>query len=194
MLGQCTNYLRSRLEGQEKWERTSNKRDLLELLKIVESLSQKYGEETDYRHVAYRTLLRRVMLFHQGGPSNSKYKQRFKEHIKVLEAYNGGFLFVNSSGATARKIKLLGLDAESADSVENAHTSARGKYLATAFLLSLDRRRYGELILSWKKGYAKQQLNYPKTLTDMYELMVAFDSTRETPVAGGATEVYISGT
>ena len=41
VIGQCTNYLRSRIEGQEKWERTSNERDLLELLKSVKSLSQK---------------------------------------------------------------------------------------------------------------------------------------------------------
>ena len=32
VLGQCTDYLRSRLEGQEKWETTSNERDLLGLL------------------------------------------------------------------------------------------------------------------------------------------------------------------
>ena len=41
VIGQCTNYLRSRIEGQEKWERTSNERDLLELLKSVKYLSQK---------------------------------------------------------------------------------------------------------------------------------------------------------
>ena len=41
-----------------------------------------------------------------------EYKQRFKEHIDVLEAYNGGVLFSNSPGAMAREIAILGLDAE----------------------------------------------------------------------------------
>ena len=63
MLGQCTNYLRSRLEGQEKWETMSNKWDLLGLLKIVNSLSHKYDKDTEYYHVAYHTLLRHFMLF-----------------------------------------------------------------------------------------------------------------------------------
>ena len=85
-----------------------------------------------------------------------EYKQRFKEQIEVLEAYNGGVLFGNSSGETARKIKLLGLDVESVDEVEKAQTSARGEYLATAFLISSDRRRYGELILSLENDYAMQ--------------------------------------
>ena len=55
VLGQCTDYLRSCLERQEKWERMSNEQDLLGLLKIVKSLSHKYNEETEYHHVAYHT-------------------------------------------------------------------------------------------------------------------------------------------
>ena len=46
VIGQCTNYLRSRLEGQEKWEMMSNERNLLELLKIVKSLLHRYDEDT----------------------------------------------------------------------------------------------------------------------------------------------------
>ena len=85
VLGQCTNYLWSRLEGQGKWEMASNKRDLIELLKSVKSLLYKYNKDTDYHHVAYHTLLRCFMLFSQRDSSNSEYKQRFKEQIEVLE-------------------------------------------------------------------------------------------------------------
>ena len=63
--------------------------------------------------------------------------------------------------------------------------SARVKYLATAFLLRSDRCRYGELILSLKNDYVKQQKKYPKTLTDIYGLMVVFETTRSTLVSGG---------
>ena len=90
VLGQCTEYLRSRLEGQEKWETTSNERDLLGLLKSVKSLSHKYDKETEYHHVGYHTLLRHFMLFRQGDYINLEYKQCFKGNIDVLEAYNGG--------------------------------------------------------------------------------------------------------
>ena len=60
--------------------------------------------------------------------------------------------------------------------------------MATAFLLSLGRRRYGELILSLNNDYAKQQQNHPKTLTDMYGPMVAFEPARPTAVSGGPNE------
>ena len=89
VLGQCMGYLQSRLEGQKKWETTSNEWDLLRLMKSINSLLHSYNEDTEYHHVAYHTLLRHLMMFQQGYYSNLEYKQRFKEQIKVLEAYNG---------------------------------------------------------------------------------------------------------
>ena len=46
VLGQCTDYLRSCLGGQERWEKMSNKQDLLELIKSIKSLSHKYDKDT----------------------------------------------------------------------------------------------------------------------------------------------------
>ena len=45
---------------------------------------------------------------------------------------------------------ILGMDAETECDVEKDQILARGKYLATVYLLRLDRRRYEELILSKK--------------------------------------------
>ena len=125
------------------------------------------------------------MLFQKGDYSHSEPKQNFKEHIEVLEAYNGGVLFGNSPGATALEIAMLVLKVKTKGDAEKAQVSERRKYLTPAFLPILDRLRYRELILSLKNDYTKQQKNYPKTLTDMYRLIVAFDPTRATPVSGG---------
>ena len=54
----------------------------------------------------------------------------------MLEAYNWGVLFGNSPGATSRDIVTLGLDAETAGGVDKSQVLARGKYLATALMLS----------------------------------------------------------
>ena len=156
-LGQCNDFLQSRLEGQEKWEKTSNERDLLGLLKSVKSLSHKYDKDTEYHRVAYHTLLRQFMIFWQGDYSNLEYKQRFKEQMEVLEAHNRGFLFGHSPGATAREIAMLGMNTETKGDVEKVQVLARGEYLATAFLLRSDRHWYGELILLLKNDYVKQQ-------------------------------------
>ena len=44
----------------------------------------------EYHHIEYHTFLHRFIIFRQGDYSNSEYKQKFKEHIEVLEAYNRG--------------------------------------------------------------------------------------------------------
>ena len=128
------------------------------------------------------------MLFWKGDYINLEYTQRLKEHIEVLEAYNGGVLFSNSTVDTSQKIAKIVRDAEINWDMGKAQVSTRGKYLTTAFLISSDRHRYSEMILLLKNYYAKQQKNYPKTLTDMHGLMVAFKSTRPTPVSGGRNE------
>ena len=88
VIGQCTKYLQSRLEGQEKMEMTSNEQDLLDLLKIVKSLLHKHDKDTDYHHVVYHTIFCCFMIFRQGDSINLEYKQSFKEHIEMLESYN----------------------------------------------------------------------------------------------------------
>ena len=106
----------------------------------------------------------------------------------MLEAYNEEVLFGNSPGATVQEIALLGLNDETAVDTEKVQILVRGKYLETAFLLSLDRTQYGELNLSFKDNYAKQHKNYPRISTNVYRLIVAFDPMGVTPVAGGCNE------
>ena len=89
----------------------------------------------------------------------------------MLEAYNGGVLFGNIPGATSQEIMILGLDTKTEGKVKKAHISVRGEYLATAFLLISDRLQYGKLILPLENDHAKQQRNYPRTLTYMYGQM-----------------------
>ena len=38
VLGKCTDYLRLRIKGQDKWEATSNERDLIGILKSIKFL------------------------------------------------------------------------------------------------------------------------------------------------------------
>ena len=84
---------------------------------------------------------------------------------------------------------ILKLNAETKGNVEKTQISARGEYMETVFFLSLDRRRHGELIISLMKDYYKQQRKYPINITTMYGLMVEFEPTKATPVAGGRNEV-----
>ena len=93
-------------------------------------------------------------------------------------------MFGKTPRATDRDIKLLELDTNSKDNSKKAQTLEKGKCLATAFLLFPDRRQNGELILTLKNDYTKQQRNYSKTLTYIYGLMVNFYPTSVAVVTG----------
>ena len=67
-----------------------------------------------------------------------------------MEAYKEGVVFGNSLGDTAQDIAMLGLNVETEGDVKKLQVSARGKYLAILFLISLDRRQCRELILLLK--------------------------------------------
>ena len=84
------------------------------------------------------------MPFWQVDYNNSEYKKQFKEQIEVLKAYNEGVLFGNILGATAREISMLGLNAKTEGGLYKSQVSARGKYLATTFLLDSVQDSYEE--------------------------------------------------
>ena len=46
VLGQRTKYLRSQIEGRDKWEEKSNKRNLLDIIKSIKYLLHKYDKDT----------------------------------------------------------------------------------------------------------------------------------------------------
>ena len=69
------------------------------------------------------------MLFRQEEYINLEYNQRFKEQIEVLKAYNGGVIFGNSPGETARDIATLGLDAEIEGDVKKSASVRKKKIL-----------------------------------------------------------------
>ena len=103
----------------------------------------------------------------------------------MLEAYNGGGPIWEQPGSDGKEDRNTGTGRGYQRGRRKNVSVGNGKYLATTFLLSSYRRRYGELILSLQNDYAKQQKNYPKTRTDMYGLMVAFEPTRAPAVSGG---------
>ena len=161
-----------------------NEHNLLAIISSIKSLAHKYDKETEFHHVAYHKLVLRFILFWKGYSSNAEYKWRFREQLEFIETYNRGTPFGNSLVATAREVKVLVLDPDAREYDYKARVVAQLNYLTVAFPLSSDQSRYGELISSLKKNYAMKQKNYPKTATEIYALMVAFEPTRVVPVSG----------
>ena len=53
-----------------------------------------------------------------------------------------------------------------------AQKYARKQYLACAFLLGSDRRRYGKLLENLENEFTQKTDKWPKTITDAYSLLL----------------------
>jgi hypothetical protein len=144
--GQCTDALRAKLEVRGDYLRMKVDYDAIELLKsikdcVFKSSSQKYG------HHARHEALGKFANLHQDKNNNSQeYYQRYKNQVEVAE-HCGVDIGVHSE-AIEERLQEMGLTMASATpyQVKVAKEVSREEYLACAFLLGADRKRYGKLM------------------------------------------------
>jgi hypothetical protein len=104
------------------------------------------------------------------------YLEKFQNSVKVIEhcgrdlGIDNGLIdatFATANPAVRRR------DTAAPETVEAAKKYAREQYLACAFLLGSDRKRYGKLLENLKNDYTQQKNDkWPKTITDAYSLLI----------------------
>jgi hypothetical protein len=97
--------------------------------------------------------------------STQAHLEKFKNLIEVVEHCGGSFL---EEGLVQ---DALG-DKTIADLTAGEIEKARDLYLATAFVLSADRGRYGKLIEDLENNFVQGTNKYPKTLEDAYNILM----------------------
>jgi hypothetical protein len=111
--------------------------------------------------------------------TNAHFLEKFHTNASILEQY-GGDVDIDAAAIDAELVEVgvvdvdvdveVGLTTEVGKVV--AHTEAKEKYLAVAFLSASDKSRYGKLFEDLENDFTKGTNNYPKTLTSAYNLMV----------------------
>jgi hypothetical protein len=147
--------------------------DAIELLKsikdcVFKASSQKYGH-----HARHSKALRKFANFHQDKNNNSQeYYQRYKNQVEVAE-HCGVDIGVDLE-VIEETLQELGLTMASStpDQVKVAKEVSREEYLACAFLLGADRKRYGKLMEDTENVYIQKDDKYPKTLVEAYNLLI----------------------
>jgi hypothetical protein len=92
--------------------------------------------------------------------------------VEVAEHY-GVDIGVHAE-AIEETLQEMGLTMASAtpDQVKVAKEVSREEYLACAFLLGADRKRYGKLMEDTENAYIQKDDKYPKTLVEAYNLLI----------------------
>jgi hypothetical protein len=169
--GQCTDIMRSKLEGLDRFEKISSDGDGLELLKAIKEIVYQFQSQKYLPHSLHESKQRFYQCTQGKYLTAAQYLEKFQNIVDVIEQ-TGGSVGVDP-GIESALITEKGMDATkmSADEVEENKKDAQGRYLAVAFLLGADRNRYGKMVEDLENDFLQGQNNYPRTLTAAYHLL-----------------------
>jgi hypothetical protein len=169
--GQCTEVLRAKLKARSDYSALSQAYDTIALLKAIKDSIFKFASQKYVHHGLHESIRRFYVLTQDKNMTCPTYLQRFNNHVDVVN-HCGGDLGVHSS----RVVEILSRNGTSVNPSDpqllSAQTEAQDEYLATAFLLSSDRKGFGKLIEDLENDFIRGVDKYPKTLVAAYNLLV----------------------
>ena len=171
--GQCSDGMRAEIEANHAYEEMKNKLDTIGLLKAIRGVTHSFKAQVNALqslHIAKRTFYH----LHQGNDSVPMYYEKFKTAVEVVKEMNGSL--GRDMGMTLYHLQKNNLTWEGATMKEKELASDQGHegYMATAFILGSDRRRYGRYIEDLQNDFLQGQDNYPASLVSAYNILLGW--------------------
>ena len=169
--GQCSDTIRTRLQALDAYEDMHSTSDGLQLLIAIKDLMFNVQEQK-YVPLSIHLAKRHFFLLSQGRNTIGEYHDQFKNQTDVLEHIGAG---IGDDEAIMKQVlRSQGIDVDEATEAqeEAAETEGTQWYLALAFLMGSDRSRFGRLLEKLENDFTAGNNNYPKTLTDAYNMLL----------------------
>ena len=169
--GQCSDTMRTRLQALDSYEEMHSASDGLQLLIAIKDLMFNVQEQK-YVPLSIHLAKRHFFLLSLGRNTVGEYYDQFKNQTDVLEHIGAGI--GNDEAIRKQVLHSQGIDIDEATEAqeEAAETEGTQWYLALAFLMGSDRSRFGRLLEKLKNDFTAGNDNYPKTLTDAYNMLL----------------------
>ena len=170
--GQCTDYMRQKLEAKENYETFNDAQDPFGLLKEIKSITFKFEEHRYIYHSLYESY-RMFYAFRQTQEmGNTEYLEQFKNLVDVLEQHGGSL---------GHDVTLLdqddeyGNEEEPSSAVLNAAKArCRNRFLGYTLIYKSDNERYSKLKEELQNDYMKGSDNYPETLVEAFHMLTNY--------------------
>ena len=157
--GQCNELLKSKLKTSANWETVSSQYDMLGLLDAIKTIINKF-EDQKCLPLSLHHAKRNFYAFRQGNLQNTDYLDRFMNLVDMAESYDAK-LYDQAMFKIAQDSTVYNTTAEANiqdEKIKTIETTAREIYLACAFVINSDLRKYGRLIEELEKS--KHQLTF----------------------------------
>ena len=169
--GQCSDTIRTRIQALDMYKDMHMASDNLQLLIAIKDLMFNVQEQ---KHVPLSIHLakRQFSLLSQGRNTVGEYYEQFKNQTNVLTHIRAGI--GDDEAIMNQVLQSQGIDINDASDVqqETAETEGIQWYLALAFLMGSDRSCFGRLLEKLENDFTAGNDNYPKTLTDAYNMLL----------------------
>lgn len=168
VIGQCTEAMKSRLESDNSYVTISKNSDIIKLLKLIRNSTYKY-ESQRYTFAAIHTSMKSFYHLFQ------RYHDLVDKH---LETFSNQHNVTLHCGATIRIFDSLydyilvknGVAPSSADETEKENASMEA-YKAIAFLCTLNKDHYQDMLDELVNLFLKGRYDYPKSLVVTHKLV-----------------------
>lgn len=181
VLSQCSETLRTKLEGETSYKNLATASDGIGLIKLIKTMLFNF-QNNEHLAAAIHAAKRRFYTFSQQKLTCREYFERFKNIVEVIES-NGARIgdddHLMQSYLTEKYLNFVPpVTIANAPRVvlTVAWKAAKEQYLATAFLLGADRNRYGLLIQDIKNQYLQGVDKYLKTPIEAYHLLTRWSN------------------
>jgi hypothetical protein len=189
VLGQCSEIMRTKVESVPEYADLHGRMDVIELLKTIQKICYNFETQKYMPHAVHEAVRRFYLLRQDTSMTCGAYLEKFKSTVDVLETCGGT---VGESEimiqAAAEDFADGVVDMEAASDADMASYAevSRQRYLATAFILGADRKRYRKMIQGLENDYLQGQDKYPRNLTAAYHLLLHWK--HDLPQAGGRSD------
>ena len=160
--------------ASHSYETTEDVSDAIGLLKTTKSIMFNFQGQI-YCPQALRDAKRRFYNLTQDRYITCQaYLEKFQNSVKVIK-HCGGDLGIDTGlidAAFATANPAVTRDTAAPETLIAVQKYAREQYLACAFLLGSDRKRYGKLLKNLENRFTQKTDKWPKTITDAYSLLL----------------------
>ena len=169
--GQCLDTIRTRLQALETYDNMHTASNGLQLLIAIKDLMFNVQEQK-YVPLSIHLAKQQFFLLSQGHNTVGEYYDQFKNQTDVLSHIGAG---IGNDMAIMRQVqRSQDINVDQATDAQEEAAQAEGTqwYLALAFLMGSDRSRFGCLLEKLENDFTPGNDNYPKTLTDAYNMLL----------------------
>ena len=175
--GQCSETLQHKLKNSKNWGTISTTQNPIDLLEQIKIISYRY-EEDKYLPMSIHNAKSAFYKFNMRDLSLNDYRERYTNVVEIATSYDNKLYDKKLLDYLCKEKydmdweDMLADPVLYSDEIKDLHEMAHDVTVATGFLASSDKRRFGKILNDLENDCIKgNSSNYPKDMAAAYKML-----------------------